>query len=379
MRIALDYTAAASHWPGVGRYGRELVRALVRRQDCPELLLFEHGSAPALPEDALGLEAAPAGRVRRMRISGSRRVMAWRAKLGLGGIERRLAGVDLVHRAFWHMPPVDRLASVTPLFELGPGGAEEAELGRALARADRIVVGSAAGRRELLARFEFLRGGGGGPERVRSVTTGADHWLRDARPRTVSERLAAGPPRLLVLGAIGHARRPLAVLAGFEALLEDWPSDTAPGDKPRLHFEGRPGDAARELRHALDASPASEHVTWNPEPVEAALPELVAGSTTLVHLSRGELSPITPLEALHFGLSVVATRLPAFEEVLVGEVLVDDGASARSLGDALARGLAAGLDEAAREARLEAAAPYTWDACAADHLALWREVAHSPR
>lgn len=57
--IALDYTAAAGHAPGVGRYTRELVRALVREPGPPlsRLRLVEVGRAPRPMAGApLGLE-----------------------------------------------------------------------------------------------------------------------------------------------------------------------------------------------------------------------------------------------------------------------------------------------------------------------------------
>ena len=60
--IALDYTAGPGHAPGVGRYVRELVRALVRlpEGDGLPLELLEVGRAPRPMEGApLGLDDAP--------------------------------------------------------------------------------------------------------------------------------------------------------------------------------------------------------------------------------------------------------------------------------------------------------------------------------
>ena len=65
-RIGLDYWPATTHAPGIGRYARELVRALVQRAEAPYLCLFDAGPGPrTVPEDALGL---PSGsqRVRRV-------------------------------------------------------------------------------------------------------------------------------------------------------------------------------------------------------------------------------------------------------------------------------------------------------------------------
>ena len=43
MRVGMDYLAAVTHPPGVGRYVRELVRAVVRLDERPALALFELG------------------------------------------------------------------------------------------------------------------------------------------------------------------------------------------------------------------------------------------------------------------------------------------------------------------------------------------------
>ncbi|MDF1800542.1 MAG: glycosyltransferase [Planctomycetota bacterium] len=389
MRIAFDYTAAASHWPGVGRYGRELVRALVRREDCPELVLFEHGRAEPLPARALGLDTQlAASRVERVRLDGSRRAWAWRARFGLKGpLERgaAMAGVDLVHRAFPAMPPVRGRSQVLPLFELPTGlgvsgvvdlaerESADAALAAELRSMTRILTGSTSGRIEAAER---LGAHGVEPWRLHAVTTGSDHWLRDAEPRDSSALAAAGPPRLLVLGALSPMRQPVDVLHGFEALCERLGGPT--DELPVLHFDGRSGEAAAELRALLAMSNVGDRVTLNPHPEEAALPELVAGSTVLVHLSAGELSPITPLEALQFGTAVVASNLPAFDEALGDEQLVDDPSDADALGEAMLRALASGQDDEARRVRQSLASFYTWDACAADHIALWQAAIDDP-
>ena len=54
MRVGIDYWTAPTHAPGVGRYVRELVRALARRPDAPELALLELGpGARGVPVEAV--------------------------------------------------------------------------------------------------------------------------------------------------------------------------------------------------------------------------------------------------------------------------------------------------------------------------------------
>lgn len=365
LPIAIDYSAAATHWPGVGRYGRELVRALVRREDCPDLVLFERGRGERLPEAALGLAGFDA-RVRRVRVSGRGAWLRFRARYFGRGVEAALGEVGLVHRAFVDRPAFGarcELAQVQPLFELpdfeGGRGQVHSGFHSELAKRDLIVVGSEAGRGEVVSKLA-LDGA-----QVAKVITGADHWLRDAQPLSASQLAATGPPRLLVLGAISKSRSPQAVLQAFEALAAEDPS-------PTLHFDGRASDAAPSFEAALAQSPFQSRITWNPHPVEAELPRLVSESAVLIHLSQSELSPITPLEALHFGTSVVATPLPAFAEVLSAESLPEHQ---DEISKCLEVALNSAFDDDSRAARRAVASPYTWDACAADHIALWQRLA----
>lgn len=370
LRIAFDYTAAASHWPGVGRYGRELVRALVRLEACPELVLFECGRPGSLPAAALGLDTEIAReRVRRIVIPGRERMRAIKARWLRRGIERALGPVDLVHRAQLDRPPVFGLPCVLPLFELPSDGSADSSRASGMAQksaafdsVEHVVVGSAAGRQVVLDEL------GLDPAQVSAVRTGADHWLRDvAAANGMRDRT---PYTLVVLGALRHARRTLEILAGFEAL-------HAQRQDVRLHFDGRPGDAADAFQAALAASPARAAVAWNPAPHEQALPDLVSTASVLVHLSQGELSPVTPLEALHFGTAIVTSDVPAFREALPADALISAQTERdpHALAAAIARALDSAADPDACRARRALAAPYTWAACAEDHIALWQQLA----
>jgi phosphatidylinositol alpha-mannosyltransferase len=231
---------------------------------------------------------------------------------------------------------------------------------------DAILCGSRAGAQEAQSQLGLPA------ERVTAVTTGADHWLRDAKPMDAQSLERAGPQQLLVLGSLNESRRPLEVLAAFEALRASNPTD-----RITLVFCGRPGNRATAFREALTASPVREDVTWIDAPVEADLPQLVASSTALIHLSVGELSPITPLEAMTFGAAVVASDLPAFREVLAeapGAFLVpnESGSDPAELGKLIESALASGLDPAARKERLSIAANHTWRANAVQTLELWK-------
>jgi phosphatidylinositol alpha-mannosyltransferase len=96
-------------------------------------------------------------------------------------------------------------------------------------------------------------------------------------------------------------------------------------------------------------------------------------------MSAGELSPITPLEALTFGAAVVASDLPAFREVLAttpGAFLMPSDApdDPAELARAMQAAIESGVDQSAREQRMIQAQKYTWRANAEETLALWRAL-----
>lgn len=359
-RIGIDYGPAASHGPGIGRYGRELVRALVRLEPGPELALLELRPGPrALDEDALGLaQALRAPRVVRARLP--RRVLEAAARLGLG-VERWLGGVELFHDLRPVPLPVRRARRTWALSELPPPGSPaEGEARRQARRMDRLIAFSGPGARLLAQRLELSS------ERVAVTPVGAEHFRRTLGVDGPLD--PSSPPYVLFLGRLDRARRPLELLAALERL-------HAGGLRVGLTLAGRRGDAAQEVERALAASPLGELARWIEDPSERDLPELVARAAALCHLAPGELTAVTPLEALAAGVPVVVSPTEVLREALATEAEylgVDQGPP--ELGEALVRCLAARSDPAALARRLERAAPFTWEACARSTLAVWEEV-----
>lgn len=351
MRIGIDYWPATTHAPGVGRYVRELVRAVLRLDDAPELRLFDVGPGErTLPASALGLT----DRAHRLQRTRSRRMY------GPFAADRALGGVDLFHRAFCDRPRVARARELLPVAELPPARLR-ARFEATCRRAVRVVVFSHALRAELLERLGLPA------ERVHYLPVGCDHWRRDLGLRSVPppER-----PRFLVLGARAPSRRPLAIARAFAALVDG-------GLDADLVFCGRSGSPADEAALTQLATGALDGRLQRREPVEAELPELVAGSSVLVHLAADERTPVTPLEAFAFGLAVVATPLPAFEEALADEPVWygprdPDDAEPGELAAALATALELSRAPERRAARIAIADEFTWHAHARATVALWR-------
>ncbi|MEM9800617.1 MAG: glycosyltransferase [Planctomycetota bacterium] len=365
--VAIDYTAAVGHAPGVGRYARELVRALVRlpASGIGGLRLVEVGRGPRPMEGApLGLEGSEVRLpTTRRRIRLPRRAFGLAARMP--GVARASVAGDaaLLHRVHAHWPPAGDVPSTLAVTELPRRGAPgEGAFASAVRSAAGVLVFSDDARDRVAARYDV-------PDaRLHRVPVGCDHWERDVDLDEVTAR----PTRdVLVLGAIRSSRAPLAALRGFEALRER-------NVRARLLLVGRAGDAADAFRVALAASPARADVRWIDDPREASMPGCVAGACVLLHLAEDEATPVTPLEAARFGLPVVASPLPAFREALGDELRTVDGDDPAALGAALADALEASEDADVRARMKELGLTMTWRGSAAAHVAAWEATLGSP-
>jgi len=362
VRVGIDYRPATTHWPGSGRYARELVRALVALRDRPDLGLYDVGRAPrSVDPRALGLPVGDPG-VRRTSCAIPRRALPWLARAGFDAA-RMLGGVDVFHHVNASGPPVRRAREVLAVAELPARGSDaRRELAERARRMAAIVVFCSDWRAHAAEELDFPI------ERIHTTSVGCEHWRR-ALPALPGPD---DPPRVLVLGATRAERRPLAILRAFELL-------RAGGVEARLVYAGREGDAENGLAAAVRSCAHAAHVERIRDPREADLPELVARSSALVHLDPDAGTPVTPLEALAAGVPVVASRIPCFVEHLEGVAeLVDDEASVHEpalLAAAIATAIAARSDAAALGRRTARAGQHTWARCAAETIAAWRAVA----
>ncbi len=347
LRVGLDAFPALTHPPGVGRYARELARALAALCDGPRLRLLELGRAPrVLPASALGAAADL-----RVRVPLPARAGRWLAGLGLDPA-RLCGGVDLFHQVRRGAVPVRSAPTTLAVSEwCAPG--EEARFAEELAGHAGLLVFSHHYR-------ERLEGLGLDPARIFEVPVGADHWLRDlgARPEAVPR----GPrPRVLVLGAPRPGRGHLEVLEACERL-------DAGGRELELVFASTRVDRSHPLAARLERSGLGERVSWT-SPPEAALARLVAGCDLLVHLSEDEGTAVTPAEAVLLGLAVLLSPLPAFREVL-GEAAhwhAPHGDLAEEIDQAL-------RTRPSREVRRLLTGELRWSGSARLHVEAWRRL-----
>lgn len=365
MRIGIDYRPAWAHAPGVGRYTRELVRALAKLPAPPELALLELGDPRReLDEAALGLQGTHAI-AKRVRGPVPRRALHWFGRLGLTA-DRLLGGVELFQHTAPDPLPVRFARQCTAVAELPERGTRLADTHAAWLRSlDGLLVFSSHARQRLIDDC------GADPARIHDTPVGCEHWRReltaDAR-RIARDEAAQRPARLIALGALQHSARPLVLLEACERL-------HAGGLELELTHIGRAGDAADAWSRRRATSPLRAAVRWISEPREAELPLQVASADVLVHLASDALTPVTVLEACSLGPAVVADRLPALEEALGGLAQwIEPMSSPAALADALAVALPRARDAAERRAREALAERFDWRGCALATQLAWRRI-----
>ncbi len=367
LRVGFDYWPAATHAPGIGRYLRELVRALGEQEGGPRLALLDVGpEGEFIPEAALGLPRS-AEKLMRRTWRARRGWLSWSERcLGLRA-ESWLSKIDVFQRAWPLGAPSARAPQLVALAELPAADSKaEATLREALQRMAAVLVFSAHAQSEVQRRFMLA------PEKVQIVPVGCDHWLRDlgasGKPR---ERM-----RFLVLGAVREGSGHVEILEAFQRL-------RGRGLDADLVFCGRRGDEAPRLESALRSNAFKSDVRWIDEPVESEMPTLVCGASVLVHLPREAWTAVTPLEAMSFGLAVLTSRLPCFVEALGEQAeYVDSDPAARpaaELDAALDRAILSASNSAAMERRRTLARPFSWSANARATLAVYEDVARERR
>jgi len=357
VRIGLDYRPALLNREGIGRYARELVRALGAVAPADELLLFGWSLAAAqVAREELGLPAN--ARLRRLRFPS--RWLAQLARVTGRHADDLVGGAELWHHTQPSAAPVRRAVEVVTVFDciyLRDEGFLSPAAAAAMSQAIRARVAASA---RVLVPSHFVaddveRHFGVARERLCVTPLGADHLLRVEPDRARLPR----EPFVLTVARVDARKNHLTVLRAFERLCAD-------GLPQRWIVAGPAGHRAEEFAAALNASPVRERVEWRQFVGERELAALYAGCAAFLFPSRDEGFGLPPLEAMALGAPVVAGRSGSLPEVLGDAAAwvepLDVDALHRCTRELL---LDHELAEERRRAGRAQAARFTWTACAA--------------
>ncbi len=358
--VAIDYTSALAQGGGIGRYTRELVRALAAGDVRTDYRLFVAGRrVDALP-DTPGVNFTWAA---------ARLDPAWFARLWHRlrvplRIERWTGPVDVFHAPDFTLPPVEpdtrTLLTVHDLsFVRAPDAAAprlraylNRVVPRSVRRADHILVDSDATRRDLIDLY------GTPSEKVSVVYSGVDARFGPVEQagaiRAVRAKYGIGDgPFILSVGTVQPRKNYARLAEAFYRL-----------DQPDLSLviAGGKGWLEDDLYTRIDALGLGGRVRFIGFADDDDLPALYSAARVFAFPSLYEGFGLPPLEAMACGTPVVASNVSSVPEVVGEAGLLVDPLDV----DALAGALARALDDETLRADLiekgrEQAGAFTWD------------------
>ena len=361
--VAIDYTAALTQGAGIGRYTRELVRALAALDSATDYRLFTASTPstelPPLPGGNFAWRRAP--------FTDAWLARLWhRARLPIP-IETWTGDIGLLHAPDFTLPPVRRgtrtLLTVHDLsFVRAPEAADPGlraylnrVVPRSVARADHVLADSEATRQDLIALY------GTPPEKISVLHAGVDSRFQPvtdpAALDAVRTRYGIGPaPYVFSLGTV-QPRKNYARLA--EAFAQLGRPDL------RLVIAGGKGWLDDPLYAQIDALGLADRVIFTGFAADDDLPALYSAAEVFAFPSLYEGFGLPPLEAMACGTPVVSSASSSLPEVVGEAGLLVDPTDVGALAEALARV----LDDAGLRAELvqkgrTQARRFTWERAA---------------
>jgi glycosyltransferase involved in cell wall biosynthesis len=371
MHIGIDYTAAAWQGAGIGRYTRELVRAIVAQGDSHRYTLFY--AAGGLASNSLYLTdlqqlCATYAHVRHVPIplSPRRLTQLWQRLRVPLPVELWTGLVDLLHAPDFVLPPTRARTLVTIhdlSFLVHPECAEPSmvryltdAVPRGLRRANVILADSQATRADLerllnidRARIELVYPGVGsqfGPLPAESTAP-------------VRRRLGLPDQFVLFVSTLEPRKNLARLLEAFAQVVQNDHSNLY------LVIGGRRGWLYEDIFAAIDRLQLGERVRLLDYVDDKDLPALYNLATAFAYPSIYEGFGIPPLEALACGTPTIVADNSSLPEVVADAAVL---VSAEDVGS-IASGLAQVVSNPGLRARLREAGPaqarkFTWEQAA---------------
>ena len=381
MRIGIDYTSAVWQGAGIGRYTRELIRAVVAQGHAHEYVLFyaarglteQHflKDLHRLQADFPYVDAAP------IPLSPHRLAQFWhRLRVPLP-VEVFTGRLDALHAPDFVVPPTFAPSLVTihdlsfliyPQFAV-PGVVRylSTAVPRSLKRASLVLADSEATRHDLDRLLHVPK------EHVTVVypgVSGAFQPLPPAVYEPVRHKYGLTDDFLLFVSTLNPRKNVVRIVEAFAALI-------ANVQRPTLHLAlvGQRGWLYDEIFATIERLQLAERVRVLDFVDDSDLPALYNAAAACVYPSLYEGFGLPALEALACGTPLVTANNSSLTEVAAGVAVLADAEDVTSI----ASGIAQVLDDAAlrsrfRAAGLERAKRFTWEHAAAQVLACYEQL-----
>jgi glycosyltransferase involved in cell wall biosynthesis len=388
MHIGIDYTAAAWQGAGIGRYTRELIRAIVAQGEAHRYSLFyaAGGLAPDSPyiADLRRLCAAHANlRCVPIPLSPRRLTQFWQRLRVPLPVELFTGRLDILHAPDFVLPPT-RARTIVTIHDLSflvhpecaePGMARYLTdaVPRGLRRANVILADSQATRNDLVRLLAI------DPARVELVYPGVGpHFRPMAEEATapVHRRLGLPDRFLLFVSTLEPRKNLVRLLEAFAQVIQAEDADLQPSISDlHLVIAGRRGWLYEDIFAAIDRLQLRERVRLLDYVHDNDLPALYNLAAAFAYPSIYEGFGIPPLEALACGTPTVIADNSSLPEVVADAAVL---VSAEDVGS-IASGIARVVSDEGLRARLRAAGPaqarkFTWEQAAQRVLACYERA-----
>lgn len=380
MRIGIDVTAAVSQGAGIGRYTRELLRALALADPENDYRLFFASRDRPYSLPPLG----PNFRLINLPFHDIWLARAWhRARMPLP-VEWITGPLDLFHSPDFTLPPVRRgtrtLLTVHDLsFVRDPASAAPGLLRylntvvpRSVARADHILADSQATKKDLIDLYHTP------DEKITVLYSGVEARFR---PVTAPDQLArvrtryglGHEPFILGISTLQPRKNFVRLIQAFETV--SYQLSAVSAGALRLVIAGGKGWLFEAIFAEVERRGLQERVLFPGFVADEDLPALYSAARVLAYPSLYEGFGLPMLEAMACGTPVVASTASCLPEVAGDAALLVSPTDVPALADALSR---AANDEAVRAdliaKGLNRSRQFTWEKSARQLLTIYRRL-----
>lgn len=335
MRIAIDYTAAYEQGGGIGRYVRELTRALGNLSPRNQYRLFVSGATMSELPDLPGQNF----QWRPTRVTPQWWARLWhRARLPVP-VEVFTGSVDIYHATDFTLPPtLPKTRTLLTVHDLSfvrvPESASpklkaylDVVVPRSVRRADHVLADSEATKADLIELYATPA------EKVTVLLSGVDAHFRpitdDVALAAVRQkyRLPHGP-YIFSVGTVQPRKNYARLIAATSAIRQN-------GSDVSLVIAGGKGWLEDPIYRAIEEHDLAEHVHFIGFADDTDLPALYSASlvTALPSLYEGFGIPV--LEAMACGSPVITSNLSSLPEVAGDAAIMVNPYDAEALAEAL--------------------------------------------
>jgi len=373
VHVTIDYTPAVKQRAGIGRYTRELVRALVKADPPYRLTLFVAGKPRAKSS-----ELPPGVRLCTTPLSARHMTILWqrlRFPLPADWVARP---TNLWHATDFTLPPLRRAQAVLTIHDLSflrvPECADpglQAYLSetvpRSVSRADLILADSENTKQDIVELLDVS------PDRIRVVYAGVGEQFapveHEGQRQVVARRYGLNLPFILSVGTLEPRKNYPRLIAAYARL-------RAETDLPhKLVIVGSRGWLYQAIFAQVQRSNLLRDVIFPGFVADTDLPTVYSMADAFVFPSLYEGFGIPPLEAMACGTPVVCANNSSLPEAVGDAALLFNAEDEQALANTMVRILTdQALRERLRQRGFIRARKFTWQKAAQQLLSAYDEV-----